>query len=56
MKATSSLLLLVVAALPLAGQQGAAPLAVADTSICAPLFLPSSNEYRTGSGRPGVRY
>lgn len=56
MKATSSLLLLVVAALPLAGQQGAAPLSVADTSIFAPLVLPSANEYRTGSGRPGVRY
>ena len=56
MKAISSLLLLVVAALPATAQQGAAPLSVADTSIFAPLVLPTANEYRTGSGRPGVRY
>jgi hypothetical protein len=37
-------------------QQPAAARAVADTSIFAPLDLPSANDYRSGSGRPGPRY
>ncbi len=56
MKAPAPLLLLFAAVLPAAAQQGAPPLSVADTSIFAPLVLPTANEYRAGSGRPGVRY
>jgi hypothetical protein len=37
-------------------QQAPTPRAVADTSIFAPLDLPSANDYRSGSGRPGPRY
>ncbi len=32
------------------------PRAVTDTSIFAPLVLPTANEMRAGSGAPGVRY
>lgn len=32
------------------------PLAVGDTSIFAPLPLPTANEQRSGSGAPGARY
>ncbi len=39
-----------------AAQQTVATLPVADTSIFAPLVLPTANVYRTGSGRPGVNY
>ncbi|HEY7234343.1 MAG TPA: M1 family metallopeptidase [Gemmatimonadaceae bacterium] len=56
--------LLVLAALaaavatPLAGQSppGPAAASVADTSPFRALDLPTPNEYRTGSGRPGPRY
>ncbi len=53
--------LLVLAAAPLAAQRGAPPppppfMAVGDTSIFAPLVLPTANEMRTGSGAPGVHY
>ncbi len=46
---------------PLLGAQvataGAArPRAVADTSVFAPLVLPTPNAYRSGSGAPGSRY
>jgi hypothetical protein len=46
---------------PLAGGAQAAPpaarpRAVGDTSVFAPLLLPTPNEYRTGSGAPGPRY
>ena len=34
----------------------ARPLSVADTSIFAPLSLPTANEQRAGSGAPGSRY
>ncbi len=34
----------------------ARPLSVADTSIFAPLALPTANEQRAGSGAPGSRY
>ncbi len=52
--------LLVLAAAPLAAQQNLPPLRpqspVADTSVFAPLALPSANEYRTGGGAPGHAY
>lgn len=56
MKVSPSLLLLALAVLPAAAQQGAVPLPVADTSIFAPLILPTANDVRSGSGRPGARY
>lgn len=37
-------------------QQAMVPLPVADTSIFAPLPLPTANDYRSGSGRPGPGY
>jgi hypothetical protein len=43
----------VVAASDLAGQTRAA---AADSSRFRPLNLPTPNEYRTGSGRPGAKY
>jgi len=39
-----------------AQQARPAPRPVGDTSIFAPLVLPTANEYRTGSGAPGHRY
>ena len=39
-----------------AQQARPAPRPVSDTSIFAPLMLPTANEYRTGSGAPGHRY
>ncbi|MES2124269.1 MAG: M1 family metallopeptidase [Gemmatimonadota bacterium] len=52
------LLPLLLAASPLAAQQPAAAsqLPVADTSIFAPLTLPTSNTVRTASGAPGAGY
>lgn len=35
---------------------GARPRAVADTSVFAPLVLPTATEQRAGSGAPGARY
>ena len=32
------------------------PRAVSDTSVFAPLVLPTANEFRSGSGAPGARY
>jgi hypothetical protein len=47
-------------ALPLAAQQQAPPLRpsnpVVDTSVFAPLNLPTNDQVRTGSGAPGARY
>ena len=57
MKYTSFALLILVA--PLAAQQPSQvhPVAsVADTSIFAPLVLPTANMVRAGSGAPGVKY
>ena len=34
----------------------ARPMSVSDTSVFAPLVLPTANEQRTGSGAPGARY
>ena len=51
--------LLVAAALPSAlthAQARPAPRPVTDTSIFAPLVLPTPNEFRAGSGAPGGRY
>jgi hypothetical protein len=48
------LALFVLAAQSLAAQTRA--LSVADSSPFRPLALPTPNEYRTGSGRPGPRY
>ena len=48
-----------LAALPAAAagaQARPAPRAVTYTSIFAPLVLPTPNEFRVGSGAPGVRY
>ncbi len=56
MRFSHGMLLIALAAVPLSAQQTAAPRAVADTSIFAPLDLPSANAYRSGSGRPGPRY
>ena len=39
-----------------AQQSRPAPRAVTDTSIFAPLVLPTANDARTGSGAPGARY
>ena len=39
-----------------AQQSRPAPRAVTDTSIFAPLVLPTANDARTGSGAPGSRY
>ena len=39
-----------------AAPPAARPRAVGDTSVFAPLLLPTPNEYRTGSGAPGPRY
>src|SRR5579862_8706535 len=51
---------LLVVAVPLAAQQQLPPLRpsnpVADTSIFAPLDLPTANMIRAGSGAPGSRY
>ncbi len=51
----------VLVASPVTGQQQSPPAnrpvtAVADTSIFAPLMLPTANMIRTGSGAPGSRY
>ncbi|MBC7843234.1 MAG: M1 family metallopeptidase [Gemmatimonadaceae bacterium] len=51
--------LLVAAAMPGAlthAQARPAPRPVTDTSIFAPLVLPTPNEFRSGSGAPGARY
>ncbi|MCC7054849.1 MAG: M1 family metallopeptidase [Gemmatimonadaceae bacterium] len=53
----SATLLLTAAALsPAAGQGRPAPRPVTDTSIFAPLVLPTANEFRAGSGAPGAKY
>jgi hypothetical protein len=36
--------------------RAARPRAVSDTSVFAPLVLPTANEFRSGSGAPGARY
>ena len=46
-------LALVAGTTPLRGQRATA---VADTSHFRALDLPTPNEYRTGSGRPGAKY
>ena len=52
-----TLLLTVLMAPCTATAQGRpAPRPVTDTSIFAPLVLPTPNEFRTGSGAPGARY
>lgn len=56
MKLLAALGALAVATTSLAAQQAVAPAPVADTSIFAPLVLPSPNAARTGSGRPGPGY
>ncbi len=51
--------LLLSAALPLShthAQARPAPRPVTDTSIFAPLVLPTPNEFRAGSGAPGAHY
>jgi hypothetical protein len=53
MKMARSLATLLIAARTLAGQSGAS---VADSSHFRALDLPTPNEYRTGSGRPGPKY
>jgi hypothetical protein len=54
------LLATLLLAAPLAAQQPQRPpvnvLPVGDTSIFAPLALPTANDMRTGGGMPGVRY
>ncbi len=53
----SALLLLSVLTAPLlAAQSRPAPRPVTDTSIFAPLVLPTPSEFRSGSGAPGARY
>lgn len=55
--AIAALLLGAAASGDLSAQDAPArPRAVADTSIFAPLLLPTANEMRTGSGAPGARY
>jgi hypothetical protein len=52
-----TLLLSALALTDAAAQQARpAPRPVTDTSIFAPLVLPTANEFRTGSGAPGYRY
>ena len=49
----------VLAGVPLAAQSSAPPsrpVPVGDTSIFAPLMLPTANAFRTGSGAPGAAY
>ncbi len=53
MKMARSLVTLLIAARTLAGQSAAS---VADSSHFRALDLPTPNEYRTGSGRPGPKY
>ena len=53
MKMARRLVTLLVAARSLAGQSAAS---VADSSHFRALDLPTPNEYRTGSGRPGPKY
>ncbi len=57
---TYALISLSLLALPLAAQQNQPPLRpstpTSDTSIFAPLVLPTANEYRSGSGAPGAHY
>jgi hypothetical protein len=54
------LVALLFGATGLAGQQGARPVpakrVVGDTSIFAPLAMPTANEYRNGGGAPGHAY
>ena len=52
-------LFLAAAAVPLSqtdAQARPAPRPVTDTSIFAPLVLPTANEFRSGSGAPGYKY
>ncbi len=56
MKTLSAPALLLALTQAATAQQVVAPLPVADTSIFAPLTLPTPNAYRTGSGRPGAHY
>src|SRR4051812_45261872 len=54
-----SFALVAAVAAPLAAQQAGnapRPQSVTDTSIFAPLTLPTANEMRAGSGAPGSRY
>ena len=56
---TAALALSAAAILPLSqthAQARPAPRPVTDTSIFAPLVLPTPNEFRAGSGAPGARY
>ena len=56
---TAALLLCAVTILPLSlahAQGRPAPRPVTDTSIFAPLILPTPNEFRAGSGAPGAHY
>lgn len=54
--------LLAASAVPFTGNAQAAPVgaagprAVADTSVFAPLVLPTPNAFRSGSGAPGAKY
>ncbi|MEP6590712.1 MAG: M1 family metallopeptidase [Gemmatimonadota bacterium] len=58
MSRLNPLALLLLVATPLAAQQPAAtnPLPVADTSIFAPLTLPTATMVRNAAGAPGARY
>lgn len=51
-----ALLLAVTSAAQAQQPGGVAPLTVADTSIFAPLVLPTGTQVRTGSGAPGAAY
>ena len=60
-RAASVAVLTAVIALPAAAQRAAGPTTfdstgVSDTSMFAPLVLPSANVYRQGSGAPGPKY
>jgi len=50
------ILALLVAGLPVGKAPHAQRASVADTSHFRPLDLPTPNEFRTGSGRPGAKY
>lgn len=56
MQRMTGMFLVALAISSASAQQSVVPLPVSDTSIFAPLPLPSTNDYRSGSGRPGPRY
>jgi Peptidase family M1 domain len=56
LRTSAVLLLAAVAAGDAAAQGRPAPRPVTDTSIFAPLVLPTPNEFRAGSGAPGYKY